>query len=70
MKPSERIIEIAEQMVEEHKQDCKVCGFVHEFPTFHQYQFQALIKYLDEEYENKKSPIVSVPDISDTHYLK
>ena len=52
-KPSERIEEIAEQMVNDHKAICTSCGSSHHPPTSYNYRETAIIQYLEEEWEKK-----------------
>lgn len=55
MKPSERIQEIAENLVIEHTKTCTTCNITHHKPTYQQYLQEATFQYLDEEYEKNNS---------------
>jgi len=55
MKPSQRIKEIAEQLVEEHKKECTTCNITHHPPTRVNMWEDAVQNYLDEEYEKRLS---------------
>lgn len=47
-KPSERIREISNELIEEHCRDCRLCGTVHHKPTVAEMFPDAITRYLDE----------------------
>ena len=53
-KPSERINEIADELIESHKKSCNECGFNHHLPTRTHMFNDALLAFLDEEYERNE----------------
>lgn len=65
-KPSERIKEIAEQMVEDHGK-CSQCGFGHHKPVYQQYLQEATFNYLDEEYK-RNQPVEITCSCGDSEY--
>lgn len=56
-KPSERIKEIAEQMVKTHEETCIECNRTHYPPTPFDYQNNALVQYLDEQWKQEQEAI-------------